>query len=487
MEKRAEANDGASLFVYAPLCKQGCAKTNFVVRPTMTTIPTDRPPLTEATTQAATAATEVRRAAKRSRLAIRETRLQPASVPSRLSFRVKVFLTALCLAVILALSLSADFYNSTMVSAYLSLALFSGLIVLGMIRRAWVDLVWVFAGTVLLSVLDYRVMGFKPLFMAAFSFAGLAALAVLATRTIWAEGEDRTLLLYGLLPMIMFVASEYMATTFLDITEKLHPKVFDLFLYSFDLSLRTPISFLVGQLFRHFLWLRFFCLVFYIALPLPLALVYAARIRSARSKAIVAMLAFLVTGPLGVIFYNMLPACGPVHAVGPAFPFHPLSAADAMRMQPEPILIQGARNAIPSLHMTWVLLIWWNSKGLSRWIRSIALTFVWATVLATLGTGEHYVVDLVVAFPFSLMVQALSSYSMPWRTGERRTAFLFGTFATLVWMALLSFWTSVFWISPVLPWAMVTATIFLSVLFWHRLLETPTLPAPASPAHALLS
>jgi hypothetical protein len=58
------------------------------------------------------------------------------------------------------------------------------------------------------------------------------------------------------------------------------------------------------------------------------------------------------------------------------------------------------------------------------------------------GTGEHYFVDLVVAFPFSLMVPALCSYSLPIRSGERRTPFLFDTFVTLIWLgdAQLQHW-----------------------------------------------
>jgi PAP2 superfamily len=393
----------------------------------------------------------------------------------------KSALTVLLLGAILMLSLNADFYTSTMTSAYLSLALFSAVIVLGMIRRAWRDFVWVLAGIILFFVLDYRVMGFKPMLMAWFSFAGLAAFAVLGTRTIWAKGEDPRLLFYGLIPLILFVGSEWMATTLLDITERLHPKTFDLFLYAFDSSLHVQISFWVGQLFWKFQWLRRICVLFYIALPLPLALVYAARLRKSKPQALAAMIAFLVTGPVGVIFYNMMPACGPVHLFGVGFPFHPLSTADALHLPVVPVLIKGARNAIPSLHVAWVLLIWWNSKGCSRWVRAIALSFVWTTVLATLGTGEHYFVDLVVAFPFSLLIQALSSFSLPWRSGIRRIAFLFGALATFTWLALLSFATRLFWISPVIPWTMIVATLFSSTFLWHRLLQA----TPPELSHSL--
>jgi hypothetical protein len=384
---------------------------------------------------------------------------------------VRVGLSVLLFGVILALSFNRDFYNDAMCSAFLSLALAGSLIVLAMIRRSWLDLILVSTGGLFLAVIDLRVLNFYPVFMAGFSFVGMAALAVLGTHTIWAEGDERRLLLYGFLPSLLFVGSEYMASTLLDITEKLHPKTFDLFLYSFDCSLRVQFSFLMGQLFWSWPWVRFVCLVIYIALPLPLALVYAAQLRRKRENALAVMLAFLLTGPLGVLFYNMLPACGPVHVFASVFPWHPPAIADVMHMNVVPVLIKGARNAIPSLHMAWVLLVWWNSKGLAGWVRAIALLFVVLTIMATLGTGEHYFIDLVVAFPFSLMVQALCSYAQPFRSGARRNAFLFGTFVTLIWLALLSFSTTIFWSSPVVPWAMIVFTVVPSIMLWNRLVS----------------
>lgn len=399
---------------------------------------------------------------------------------------IKLSLTSVLFAVILALALNRDFYTDSMTSAFLSLALASALIILVMLRRSWFDLLWVATGALFLAVLDYRVMGFHPLFMAGFSFVGLAALAVLGTHTIWAEGDERKLLLYGFLPAVLFVGSEYMASTLLDITEKLHPKTFDLFLYSFDGSLRVQFSFLMGQFFWTHLWVRFACLVIYIALPLPLALVYAAQLRQKKEAAFAVMLAFLVTGPVGVLFYNMMPAIGPRALFGTSYPFHPPAIADIMRMNVVPILRTGVRNAMPSLHTAWVLLVWWNSKGLARWIRAIAMLFVILTIMATLGTGEHYFVDLVVAFPFALMVQALCTYSLPFGSGARRTAFLFGTFGTLLWMAVLSFSVGTFWISPILPWAMIVATVAPTILFWNRLMaaEMQELPVKARAAAA---
>jgi hypothetical protein len=381
----------------------------------------------------------------------------------------KAALTVTLFAVAWRLSASAEFYNSSMVDPFMALVLGSALVTLLVVQPSWKNLASVAVCSLALAEFDSRVLGFHLKFMAAFSFIGLSSLAVLGMRTIAARRGGRRLLLYAFLPAILFALLEYMASTLLEFTEALHPKTFDLYLYSFDCSLRAQFSFLFGQMFARHLWLRIAGLLFYIALPVPLALVYAVRLRLRMENAFPVMLAFLLTGPIGVLFYNMVPATGPTHVFTQGFPWHPLLTAQAMRLVLETIPVKGARNAIPSLHMTWVLLAWWSSKGLSRWIRVVTLAFVIFTVIATLGTGEHYFVDLVVAFPFALMVQALCRYDLPFGYGPRRIAFLFGTFGSLAWMALLSFATRLFWISPVIPWAMVLSTISTSGWLVSRL------------------
>ena len=156
-----------------------------------------------------------------------------------------------------------------------------------------------------------------------------------------------------------------MASTLLDITEKLHPKTFDLFLYSFDCSLRVQFSFLMGQLFWTWPWVRFVCLVIYLALPLPLALVYVAQLRRQKEKALAVMLAFFVAGPSAYCSITCFRPAARRTFSEPPFLSIPPSIADVMHMNVVPVLLKGARNAIPSLHMAWVLLVWWNSRGLA--------------------------------------------------------------------------------------------------------------------------
>jgi len=281
-------------------------------------------------------------------------------------------------------------------------------------------------------------------------------------------------LLCGLIPLVLSVISEWMASSLLDLTEKLHPRTLDLFLYYFDGSLGVQASFLLGRTFIHWMWLREISLIFYIGLPIPLTLVYVRHLLNKGRHALPIIAVFLITGPVGVIFYNLFPAAGPLHIFGQQFPFSPLSEAQLSHLVLQPTPLHALRNAIPSLHMTWVLLAWWNSKGLSRVTRILAFLFLFFTVLATLGTGEHYLIDLIVAFPFALMLQSLPSLVASRQEGA--APFCFGLGAILLWMALLRFTPHFFWLSPMIPWTLSTATIVAS-LWLRRCLEPGSAPA----------
>ena len=174
--------------------------------------------------------------------------------------------------------------------------------------------------------------------------------------------------------------------------------------------------------------------------------------------------AFLVTGPVGILFYNLFPACGPRYLFQQGFPFHVFPIHQASRLLLEPTAIEGARNAMPSLHMAWTLLAFWYSRGLSWWERSIALFFVAFTVLGTMGLGEHWFADLVVAFPFALMIQASCAYNVPWKEPARISAFFLGLLGTLGWFASSRYAPKFFWSSPIVPWGLVIATIALTIL-----------------------
>jgi hypothetical protein len=66
-------------------------------------------------------------------------------------------------------------------------------------------------------------------------------------------------------------------------------------------------------------------------------------------------------------------------------------------------------NAMPSGHLAWALLIFWFArKYCGRTVRVAAGVFVALTCLATLGSGEHYIIDLIMSVPFAAGIWALA-------------------------------------------------------------------------------
>lgn len=390
---------------------------------------------------------------------------------------IKSVLTLIVLGVVAAVTFNPDIYKEGLISAYFSVAVACGAIILLNLRPRLADAVFVICGAVLLALADYFVFGFDRYIMSVFSFLGLSAIGVLGVRCIWTEGREQKLLLCGFIPLVVFIFLEWSATSLLDFTEKLHPQTLDLFLYSFDGSLGVQSSFALGKMFVRWPWLRTISLIFYIGLPIPLTLVYVRQLIRRGASALPVIITFVIVGPVGVIFFNLFPAAGPLHVFGKAFPFSQLASEQLRHLLLQPIPMHALRNAIPSLHLTWVLLAWWNSRGLSWRTRSTAFLFLFFTVLATLGSGEHYVIDLVVAVPFALMLESLKSIWSHRR--ESVTCFLFGLSTVLLWMVALRFAPHFFWISPVIPWTLMVATVAVSLWLERRLVIQPT--AIASP------
>jgi membrane-associated phospholipid phosphatase len=105
--------------------------------------------------------------------------------------------------------------------------------------------------------------------------------------------------------------------------------------------------------------------------------------------------------------YVLVPACGPRNTFPKYFPdvvphgIYPHSAA-----------LVGPPNAFPSVHTSSALLIFWF---LRKWPagRIFGLVFLLLTIVATLGSGEHWFVDLIAAVPYTILVYCYGAYA--WR------------------------------------------------------------------------
>ena len=92
------------------------------------------------------------------------------------------------------------------------------------------------------------------------------------------------------------------------------------------------------------------------------------------------------------------------------------------------------RNAITS--HGWALVLLWWTRGQHAWLQMTMGLFLAVTVLATLGFGEHYVVDLIVAVPFAALTFALTSSFLPDRSISWASVAV-GLGLTAIWLILL--------------------------------------------------
>jgi PAP2 superfamily protein len=389
----------------------------------------------------------------------------------KLPMAVKIVAMLALLGLAVWLGTSEHFYESALLSIFFGVTLASVVLIHFRVRPSWQDALGLLGGAAVFAAVDFGFLHFMPSLAGIASFLGISSLSILGLRAIWSQGAEQEQMALAFVPALLFVTSDWGSTILLGWTSKANPKVLDLYLFSFDSSLRVQIAFLMGQAYALWPWFKAAGTFFYIGLPLVIGLVYAGQLLRDRTRAISAMIAFLITGPVGVIFYNLLPAVGPIHIFLSQFPWKPIPTEQATRLLVEPIAVAGLRNCMPSLHMGWVLLAWWYSRGLSVWERGIAMAFVVFTVFATMGTGEHYLIDLVVAFPFVVFLQGLCALGLRWNDGARVSAVLYGLLVTLGWIAALRLAPKVFWISPILPWLCCLATI-ASAIFMQRKLET---------------
>lgn len=179
----------------------------------------------------------------------------------------------------------------------------------------------------------------------------------------------------------------------LHLEDILFPVKFDGWLYRIDASLGLS-SFPLANALR--LWTGPALGYAYMAMLPAMLLWYATGLhRNWKGPSIVR--AYAIEMVLGPVLYMLVPACGPHYAFAGFPSLSPQSFTGTMALQ-------GYPNAIPSLHISTALLLFLFSRG--RFWKSVSFVFFVATALATLATGEHYVIDLIVGLPFACLVHA---------------------------------------------------------------------------------
>jgi len=331
----------------------------------------------------------------------------------------------------------------------------------------WEIYAWLTASVIFVKIIHLPQVPFWVLRVASGSAVlGFGALLLLGLRALWSEQEGRENALALLVPALVLVLFIFASGNVLRYSGSLNPKTDDAWLYAFDGSLGFQPSFLMGRIMFGSVILARSAFLTYLSLPFAMAGVCAWQVPvAARRVSWHILTVLLLAGVTGFVLYNVVPGTGPIYAFGRDFPSHSLPYKDlsAFVLQKMSIPLDIPRNAMPSLHVGWVVLLWWNSRGFPRALRAAVLLYVCLTVFATMGGGQHYLVDLVVSLPFVLAVQAAASYALP-NTTRRITALAAGLGFTMAWLFLVRFGVSLALKSPIIPWTLLLATI--SITFW---------------------
>ncbi len=203
-------------------------------------------------------------------------------------------------------------------------------------------------------------------------FFGLGSLLLVTLQWFWAPETEKHIRLERAREVVLIPALCLCSAVAVNLAIGVTPITYDRLLYVFDLKFLNgpggPPSWVVGRLLRAHPWLLKACGYVYNSLPLGLAACLAIqwrdRQRDARDTFSQVDLRWIsvALGVTGFLLYQVSPASGPVYLFAQEFPFH---VPDLTGLAIQPAWLQpAARNGMPSLHVGWTLLLFWNIRRL---------------------------------------------------------------------------------------------------------------------------
>lgn len=267
------------------------------------------------------------------------------------------------------------------------------------------------------------------------------------------------------------------------VVRRMTPTTFDGALYALDAALRIPFSRLAGEFFDAAPAIRILSFISYAALPgsIVAGLAYEEynyRRNVERGVGVNVLLAYAVSGSLAAAFYIMCPGTGPYHAFPNAFPSH-LPDPASVPLALAPFAPLSPRNAMPSLHAAWAVLLARSTAGSRLALRIVAWSLALFTILATIGSGEHYVIDLVAAAPFLVALEAATAHRyVSFRT--RMIPLITGILFFGAWIFAVRHAASIIPIvnaNPAAYWIFTVATLGVSALVALRPVKKGPEPA----------
>lgn len=263
----------------------------------------------------------------------------------------------------------------------------------------------------------------------------LTGLALVAWR-FWTGAERATALRAIAFGYLLILATKA-GDTWLRITAAERPMVLDQYALLADHALGQP-SWVMGRLVEaggpvpsallH--WI-------YIELPFAAMVVAIYQLRNVRTGGWpnhFLIRTFLVLGLIGPVIYVVFPVVGPDYAFGSAG--HGFAVGDYWPDALPPVDLTPAaiafddvtpRNCMPSMHTAWALAVFVHSRGGPYWLRLAGAFWLTGTVVATLGFGYHYGVDLLAGAVLCLTVESALREPVSQRFWSPRALVVFGS------------------------------------------------------------
>lgn len=255
----------------------------------------------------------------------------------------------------------------------------------------------------------------------------------------------------------------------LDLTTLLHPFSFDSVGYRIDATFGFLPSVAVAQLYSQYQWFATLLNMAYDWAPMAFTIIFSLQLRHKKAPPANMLMVWAVATVACLVAYHFCPISGPGYLFGSSV--FPNAMPETAQISYFSTLASASfRNGFPSMHFGACLMFIFTARYQKSLLLNIILYITAALVfLATLGKGEHYLIDLIVSFPF---IVAIQSYCTRVSAAGRsvRTQAIFGGIAIwLLWVVLVRNGFPLFYYIPGFSWLLSIATIAVSLYLYRRL------------------
>jgi len=255
-------------------------------------------------------------------------------------------------------------------------------------------------------------------------------------------------------------------TSALQFTVSLHSETFDVYALKFDASGGWNLTPWLIEAVDAIPGASALIRLAYSLTPLGLLAVSILQLRGKRVHVPNALLLWVVMTVCALIAYHFFPVTGPKYVFGSEEFLARLRVPSKQPLEMVAGVGPNPRNGMPSMHFGWMLAasILWMQSQTNRWSRVVLVAMTVCVAIATLYLGEHYVIDLIVAVPFTLSTIALTTTGVSFERPERWRTVLLGFGCWLTWVLLLRNQITFFLDHSWACWLLTGATVLVVVL-----------------------